>query len=54
MVHFLLQLKRDSPVIFGLLVIVGRMKFASLQVNLGGGWGILVYPILFPLGGDPT
>ena len=30
------------------------MKFASLEVFLGGGWGLLVYPILIfylPLSG---
>ena len=26
--------------------LVDRMKFASLEANLGGGWGLLVYPIL--------
>ena len=24
----------------------GRIEFASLEVNLGGGWGLLVYLII--------
>ena len=34
--------------------LVGRMKFASIVANLGGSWGILVYPTLLfslPLSG---
>ena len=26
--------------------LVGRMILASLEANLGGGWGLFVYPIL--------
>ena len=47
--HALFQ--RDGPVIFRL---VHGLKFASLEANLGGGWGLLVYPILLfylPLSG---
>ena len=29
-----------------LYLAFGNMKFASLEPNLGGDWGILVYPIL--------
>ena len=35
-------------------LLVGSMKFASFETNLGGGWGLLVYPILLfslPLSG---
>ena len=27
----------------------GKIKFTSLEANLGGGWGLLVYHILFSL-----
>ena len=42
----LLQLSERCPCHIWL---VGRIKFASLEVNLGGGWGLLVYLILLSL-----
>ena len=55
-VHSLLQLSERWPYHIWL---DGRMKFASLEANLGGGGGLLVYPILLfflplSLGGVPT
>ena len=51
-VHSLLQLSERWPCH---IWPVGRMKFASLEANLGGGWGLRVfYPILLfslPLSG---
>ena len=46
MVHSLLQLWMRWPCHIWL---VGGMKFASLDANLSGGWGLLVYLILFTL-----
>ena len=43
-VRSLLQLSERWPCHIWL---IDRMKFASLEANSGGGWGLLVYPILF-------
>ena len=42
MEHFLLQLKRDGPVIFGLLAEWSLLHLK--QTWVGGGLGLLVYP----------
>ena len=43
MVHSLLQLSDRWPCHN---LFVGRMKFATIEANLGGGWSLLIYPIL--------
>ena len=43
MVHPLLQLSERW---LCHICSIGRMKFATLEANLGGGEGLLVYPIL--------
>ena len=51
MVRYLLQFSERWPCH---ILLLDRMKFASLEVSIGGGWGLLVYPILIfylPLSG---